>query len=155
MPTDPDHHHELMMLKREAFQELASQTQRFDDLFIAKMIYWESLGNEEKAQWLERGHHHHRHTPSNHLQSHEQQSCQDMEEEVESSMEQDEIDDLVNALECRATCKDYSALLDFEREAAAERRRQTVGERDQLHDTSAVKMQDPLTCWDLGYEDVF
>ncbi|KAF9343402.1 hypothetical protein BGX26_005793 [Mortierella sp. AD094] len=51
--VDPKHN-ELMMLKHEAFQELASQTQRFDDLFIAKMIYWESLGAEEKAQWLER-----------------------------------------------------------------------------------------------------
>lgn len=118
------------MLKREAFQELASQTQRFDDLFIAKMIYWESLSTEEKAQWLERG----RQTIT----------CQDLGPQEESQplcpqqqqhylkklqgerLEQDEIDELVNALECRATVKDYSALIAFERQAELDQKRRQI-----------------------------
>ncbi|KAG0303392.1 hypothetical protein BGZ98_006707 [Dissophora globulifera] len=99
------------MLKREAFQELASQTQRFDDIFVAKMIYWESLGAEEKAQWLERGH--------------EDRPTAGGISTLQSgadNVEQDDIDDLVDALECRATCKDYSALLAFEKQAELETR---------------------------------
>ncbi|CAO3566304.1 unnamed protein product [Mortierella alpina] len=134
LDTDPQQRQELMMLKREAFQELASQTQRFDDLFIAKMIYWEGLSSEEKSQWLERGrqnttcqevgskevyrrpgqHQHHHEHP------HHPKSCSN------ERMEQDEIDELVNALECRATVKDYSALIAFERQAELDQQRRQV-----------------------------
>lgn len=119
---------ELEKLKREAFQELASQTQRFDDLFIAKMIHWESLSSEDKAQWLERGH--------NQLegataqagavppQYHQHLSAQQypQEQQWKSHEQEQEMDDLVNALECHATVKDYSALIAFEQQAEFQRR---------------------------------
>lgn len=127
---------EMMLLKREAYRELASQTQRFDELFIAKMIYWESLGLEEKSRWLEGG-----------QVVEEEEEMEDEEEEFEDDLEdeeersqhnnyfhrpttttrthrrvrrekRDEMDDLVTALECRATVKDYSALLAFEKQQA-------------------------------------
>ncbi|KAF9092524.1 hypothetical protein BGX23_004200 [Mortierella sp. AD031] len=101
--------HELVKLKREAFQELASQTQRFDDIFIAKMIHWESLSPQEKTQWLERGHEHHVEDSQN-------------DHNPQREPREQEMDDLVNALECRATVKDYSALIAFERQAELQRR---------------------------------
>ncbi|KAF9929316.1 hypothetical protein BGZ67_006393 [Mortierella alpina] len=141
LDTDPQQRQELVMLKREAFQELASQTQRFDDLFIAKMIYWESLSAEEKAQWLERGR---QSTTCQELRSkeedrkprqHQQQQYHQQQQEQEhyypkihpdERMEQDEIDDLVNALECRATVKDYSALIAFERQTELDQKRRQI-----------------------------
>ena len=117
LPREPNpKHDELVMLKREAFQELASQTQRSDDLFIAKMIYWESLGNEEKARWLERG-----------------QNCSNNLQGSVEDMEHDEVDELVDALECQATCKDYSALLAFEKQAEVERRQRRQADQQQQH----------------------
>ncbi|KAI8594830.1 hypothetical protein EDD21DRAFT_392806 [Dissophora ornata] len=133
LPKNPKHE-ELVMLKREAFQELASQTQRSDDLFIAKMIYWESLGNEEKAQWLERG----QGCNTDVLLRQQQGSVQDME--------RDEVDELVDALECQATCKDYSALLAFERQAEIERRQQGGGRQ-----VDQDQQQDSLNGWEAGY----
>ncbi|KAG0313062.1 hypothetical protein BGZ97_010574 [Linnemannia gamsii] len=140
-PTDLDYsfnttafpHHqqkdELVKLKREAFQELASQTQRFDDLFIAKMIHWESLSEEEKAQWLERGHNQHdgaavqtgsavQQQYRRHISA-QQNPC---EQHWKPCDQEQEMDDLVNALECRATVKDYSALIAFEQQAETQRR---------------------------------
>ncbi|KAF9151287.1 hypothetical protein BG015_006853 [Linnemannia schmuckeri] len=118
---------ELVKLKREAFQELASQTQRFDDLFIAKMIHWESLSSEEKAQWLERGHGHSDGTimeaevePPQHFQHLSAQQYPQRHQWKPREQEQ-EMDDLVNALECRATVKDYSALIAFEQQAETQR----------------------------------
>ncbi|KAF9109910.1 hypothetical protein BGX27_007013, partial [Mortierella sp. AM989] len=108
--VDPKHN-ELMMLKHEAFQELASQTQRFDDLFVAKMIYWESLGAEEKAQWLERSQHR-----------------IDGQDNASHGTEEVEMDELINALDCRATCKDYSALIAFEKQGEIERRKCQMAE---------------------------
>ncbi|KAG0002433.1 hypothetical protein BGZ79_003022 [Entomortierella chlamydospora] len=106
--VDPKHD-ELMMLKHEAFQELASQTQRFDDLFIAKMIYWESLDAEEKAQWLER----------------------EQTGNTDRGTEEVEMDELISALDCRVTCKDYSALIAFERQVETERRQHQMTEHQQ------------------------
>ncbi|KAG0052570.1 hypothetical protein BGZ89_003157 [Linnemannia elongata] len=119
---------ELVKLKREAFQELASQTQRFDDLFIAKMIHWESLSSEEKAQWLERGHNQHEGAtiqagpipPQNYQHLSAQQFSQ--EQQWKPREQEQEMDDLVNALECHATVKDYSALIAFEHQAEIQRR---------------------------------
>lgn len=118
-----------MKLKREAFQELASQTQRFDDLFIAKMIHWESLSDEEKAQWLERGHNQHEGAalqtgaPAQ-QQYHQHLSAQQYphEQQWKPREQEQEMDDLVNALECSATVKDYSALIAFEQQAEIQRR---------------------------------
>ncbi|KAF9572728.1 hypothetical protein EC968_009543 [Mortierella alpina] len=134
LDTDPQQRQELMMLKREAFQELASQTQRFDDLFIAKMIYWESLSSEEKAQWLERGRQNttcqelgskEAYRPSRqHQRQQKQPHCP--KTLLDERLEQDEIDELVNALECRATVKDYSALIAFERQAELDQKRLQV-----------------------------
>ncbi|KAF9278375.1 hypothetical protein BGZ68_008612 [Mortierella alpina] len=138
LDTDPQQRQELMMLKREAFQELASQTQRFDDLFIAKMIYWESLSTEEKAQWLERG----RQTitcqelgPQEGSRSPCPQQQQHYLKKLQGErLEQDEIDELVNALECRATVKDYSALIAFERQAELDQKRRQIA-RTTVSDT--------------------
>ncbi|KAG0254337.1 hypothetical protein BGZ95_006070 [Linnemannia exigua] len=142
-----EHKEELVKLKREAFQELASQTQRFDDLFIAKMIHWESLCPEEKAQWLERGHSHHDDTAHNGLQQQQQEQEQRYREhqyaqqhyqpphqqelqvpqhqsiklQPRAQAQEQEMDDLVHALECRATVKDYSALIAFEQQAEIQR----------------------------------
>ncbi|KAF9136348.1 hypothetical protein BGW39_000064 [Mortierella sp. 14UC] len=134
---------ELVKLKREAFQELACQTQRFDDLFIAKMIQWESLCPEEKTQWLERGHNHHdggvasagprqqrqqqqlQQELHNHqyFHAHQEQQHQGVRQpRVQAQAQEQEMDDLVNALECRATVKDYSALIAFEQQAEIQRR---------------------------------
>jgi len=119
---------ELVKLKREAFKELASQTQRFDDLFIAKMIHWESLSSEEKAQWLERGHDHSdgaiMEAEVEPLQNFQHLSAQQYPQQHRwrSREEEQEMDDLVNALECRATVKDYSALIAFEQQAETQRR---------------------------------
>ncbi|KAF9912677.1 hypothetical protein EC991_009413 [Linnemannia zychae] len=130
---------ELVKLKREAFQELACQTQRFDDLFIAKMIHWESLCPEEKTQWLERGHDHpngeiasagskqqqlQQEQPNRHyLGTQQEQQYQWMKQpRVQAQAQEQEMDDLVNALECRATVKDYSALIAFEQQAEIQRR---------------------------------
>ncbi|KAF9931493.1 hypothetical protein FBU30_010002 [Linnemannia zychae] len=118
----PYQQEELVKLKREAFQELASQTQRFDDLFIAKMIHWESLCPEEKSQWLERGHNQPSTTPDRVGDS---QQCSQLAQNYPDQCEQlwkpceqeQEIDDLISALECRATVKDYSALIEFEQQA--------------------------------------
>ncbi|KAG0338766.1 hypothetical protein BG000_003442, partial [Podila horticola] len=125
---------EMMLLKREAYRELASQTQRFDELFIAKMIYWESLGLEEKSRWLEQGG---RHGEEVEEEDEDEEFEDDMEDEEEQHphnnyyhrptasatsrrgrVKRDEMDDLVAALECRATVKDYSALLAFEKQQA-------------------------------------
>ncbi|KAF9123803.1 hypothetical protein BGX30_001243 [Mortierella sp. GBA39] len=119
---------ELVKLKREAFQELASQTQRSDDLFIAKMIHWESLSSEEKAQWLERGHSQHEGAtmqagavpPQHYRHPSAQQYPQD--QQWKPREQEQEMDDLVNALECHATVKDYSALIAFEQQAEFQRR---------------------------------
>ncbi|KAF9946722.1 hypothetical protein BGZ72_011200 [Mortierella alpina] len=138
LDTDPQQRRELMMLKREAFQELASQTQRFDDLFIAKMIYWESLSPEEKAQWFERGR---QNTTCQELGSKEESQQQQQHQQLQykhqqqlhyvqkhhdQRMERDEIDELVNALECRATVKDYSALIAFEQKAELDQKRRRI-----------------------------
>ncbi|KAF9961612.1 hypothetical protein BGZ70_008239 [Mortierella alpina] len=134
LDTDPQQRQELMMLKREAFQELASQTQRFDDLFIAKMIYWESLSSEEKAQWLERGRQNTSCQEVGSKEVHRRQGQHQLQRELppcpksrsDERMEQDEIDELVNALECRATVKDYSALIAFERQAELDQKRRQI-----------------------------
>ncbi|KAF9383609.1 hypothetical protein CPC16_008840 [Podila verticillata] len=126
---------EMMLLKREAYRELASQTQRFDELFIAKMIYWESLGLEEKSRWLEGS----QAVEEEEMEDEEGEFEDDLEDEEERSQhnnyfhrpatttrthrrvrreKRDEMDDLVTALECRATVKDYSALLAFEKQQA-------------------------------------
>ncbi|KAG0211276.1 hypothetical protein BGX28_008221 [Mortierella sp. GBA30] len=130
MDPDQQQRRELMMLKREAFQELASQTQRFDDLFIAKMIYWESLGLEEKAQWLERGRRQDHH--------HSQEFTPIEREKDNCEMDQDEIDELVHALECRATVKDYSALIAFERQAELEKKRKKEEKERRRREDSTV-----------------
>ncbi|KAG0372433.1 hypothetical protein BGX24_000259 [Mortierella sp. AD032] len=139
-----EHKEELVKLKREAFQELASQTQRFDDLFIAKMIHWESLCAEEKAQWLERGHSHHdgaahtglqqqqqekeqhygehQHAQQQHQQGPQHRQYQWIKQQPQVQAQEQEMDDLVRALECRATVKDYSALIAFEQQAEIQRR---------------------------------
>ncbi|KAF9433848.1 hypothetical protein BGZ76_008902 [Entomortierella beljakovae] len=112
------------MLKHEAFQELACQTQRFDDLFIAKMIYWEGLSAEEKAQWLERSH---------------DESNIDLNDP--NLGKDEEMDELISALDCRATCKDYSALVAFERQAEIERRQLLVTGHQ-------YQPSSQLACWD-------
>ncbi|KAF9323614.1 hypothetical protein BG006_001288 [Podila minutissima] len=145
-PSSSEEAQEMMLLKREAYRELASQTQRFDELFIAKMIYWESLGLEEKSRWLEQGGHHGEEVD---VEEEEEDEEEDEDDEFEDDMEdkeeqrhsqhnnyyhrpatksrthrgvrretRDEMDDLVTALECRATVKDYSALLAFEKQQA-------------------------------------
>ncbi|KAG0087826.1 hypothetical protein BGZ93_009819 [Podila epicladia] len=136
-PWSSEEAQEMMLLKREAYRELASQTQRFDELFIAKMIHWEGLGLEEKSRWLEQGGHH-----GEDVEEEEEDEDDEFEDDMEDGEEQrrsqhnnyyhrpatthrrvcreerDEMDDLVTALECRATVKDYSALLAFEKQQA-------------------------------------
>ncbi|KAF9304552.1 hypothetical protein BGZ74_001276 [Mortierella antarctica] len=149
-PSSSEEAQEMMLLKREAYRELASQTQRFDELFIAKMIYWESLGLEEKSRWLEQGGHNGEEVD---VEEEEEEEEDDEEEDEDDEFEddmgdmeeqrhsqhnnyyhrpattsrthqrvrretRDEMDDLVTALECRATVKDYSALLAFEKQQA-------------------------------------
>ncbi|KAG0030132.1 hypothetical protein BGZ82_007584, partial [Podila clonocystis] len=135
--TSSEEAEEMMLLKREAYRELASQTQRFDELFIAKMIYWESLGLEEKSRWLEQGGHHEEEEIEDDDEDDEFEDDMEDEEEQQHSQhnnyyhrptstthrrvcreKRDEMDDLVTALECRATVKDYSALLAFEKQQA-------------------------------------
>ncbi|KAF9902014.1 hypothetical protein BX616_002063 [Lobosporangium transversale] len=141
LPSDPasesidPKHQALVMLKHEAFQELASQTQRYDELFIAKMIVWESLGPEEKAQWLERANQDYgtdmeMDDGDKHSNSEYQQPSSNSNDRINNKKKAEDermIDELVNALDCRASCKDYSALLAFEREVEMERQQQEQG----------------------------
>ncbi|KAF9190947.1 hypothetical protein BGZ51_001907 [Haplosporangium sp. Z 767] len=142
-----DRTRELMMLKHEAFQELAIQTQRFDDLFIAKMAYWESLGPDEKAQWLERG----RNSVEDRQQQRHHHYRSQGQDPINACMDHDEIDELVDALECRATVKDYSALIAFERQAELEKRRRS---RKDAFDFDAAEL-DTISVDELGDMEVF
>ncbi|KAF9416417.1 hypothetical protein BGZ94_010221 [Podila epigama] len=158
---------EMIRLKREAYQELASQTQRFDELFIAKMIYWESLDLEEKSRWLDQSDT--RAIESDDEDDEDEDEDEDDEDDCDflvieeqeqpgspsldhcfqeghatsdslmmdrtrsgsyrqgarrQSPRQDEMDDLVSALDCRATVNDYSALLAYEQQQAQLRQSQ-------------------------------
>ncbi|KAG0247210.1 hypothetical protein BG011_001855 [Mortierella polycephala] len=145
--TDQDRTRELTMLKHEAFQELAIQTQRFDDLFIAKMAYWENLGPDEKTQWLERG----RNSVEDLQQQHQHHNQSQGQGPTSDCMDHDEIDELVDALECRATIKDYSALIAFERQAELEKRRRSRMDASGL---DAAEL-DTDSVYELGDMEVF
>ncbi|KAG0235565.1 hypothetical protein BGW42_005004 [Actinomortierella wolfii] len=116
---------QLEQMKQEGFRELALQTQQHGDVFIAKMVYWESLSPEEKIAWLasQQQQHHHHHPCQ---QSNSPRAESTISSSTSCSVQPDasyrtprqqhcDMDELVAALECRATVKDYSALLAYER----------------------------------------
>ncbi|KAF9580137.1 hypothetical protein BGW38_003341, partial [Lunasporangiospora selenospora] len=140
-------HEHLQLLKREAFQELASQTQRNNDIFIAKMIYWESLSAEERAQCPLALDITEQENPVPHGMD---STNNDPEIAMASLIDRDDMDELVSALECHATVKDYSDLIAFEQQAELERLKRQHQRR--RHQQQHWAYQDP-SAWEYEYED--
>ncbi|KAG0261007.1 hypothetical protein DFQ27_003224 [Actinomortierella ambigua] len=117
---------QLEQMKQEGFRELALHTQQHSDVFIAKMVYWESLSPEEKALWLasqqEQEQQHYQQQHQQQQQQHQQQRSYptgDLSVQEHQRIAHCDMDELVAALECRATVKDYSALLVYEKRRLA------------------------------------
>ncbi|KAF9978025.1 hypothetical protein BGZ73_003952 [Actinomortierella ambigua] len=130
---------QLEQMKQEGFRELALQTQQHSDVFIAKMVYWESLSPEERASWLasqQQQEQQQQHQPLGYTQSNQQQQPYQHVESLSSNplsaqgqqgtyhlqqqqQQHCDMDELVAALECRASVKDYSALLVYEKRRLA------------------------------------